>query len=488
MRNRKIFIALFMAFIFSLAFQGCSDDPSFVGMETLPQGEVISAGIHEKLIKIVNVYRDSIRSDGPTESSFAIIGHFNDINIGSTKADFVTEVSIPEGLDTFNISSAYSPDSLILCLAYSNNSWYGDTLKKLNIKIYELDRRLTPAGKYYSNESMDGAYKPVLLAERLVSPKDGIHDTIWTTSGYENILRFNLNLDNGALMNRIFNLSGEDLSHRDAFKDVLNGFYITCDDVTEDRGALININLRSTNSNLRFYYKRELIDNNTDEFYGLEPDSCTFPINKESKMFNRFKHEWTNGVQFEKDSSERIFLQGMAGSFAQFDLSDLINAWRDSISAAKDYEYSFSGITLEFYSDTVIKEDLNLYLDRQPYIAIYEEKEPGDFAIPTYQNRYENNVVAFYEGAPVSTSSTIPSYATYSASSNKFVFRMNAEYFDQLVRDSNMEIKPFYLRTYNNPEFSFRRAILLNSFNEVIDGENISYPPKITVKYVKYRR
>lgn len=473
-----------MALSFSVLFGGCNDEPSFIGMEVFPKGEIFEAGIYEDTLEIFNTFRNRIRSDGPTESSYGIIGHFNNSNIGTSKADFVTEVSIPEGLDIFNLNNSYKPDSLVLCLAYSNNSWYGDTLKELNFKIYGLTERLSPTGKYYSDHAIDISSSQ-LLAERRVSPKDGIPDSIWRTSNYEHQLRFNLNLDNNRLRDSIFNLNSEDLKNRDTFKEKFYGFYVTCDEVTGN-GVLIGINLRSTKSSMVLYYQRELIDYEDPSIvYGYERDTCNFPINRESRMFNRFGHEWADGITFDDKECKHIYLQGMAGSFAGLDISNTINAWRDSIAANNGFDYSFSGITLEFQSDTVEKTSPLLYLERQPYIAIYEEQEMGNFAVPKYKNTANNESIIFYEIITSNNGSSVNSYSTYSSATNKFMFRMNPKYFDQLVRNSEMEIKPFYLRALT-PEFSFKQTVLLNKFRETIGGTVVEAPPKITVKYVKY--
>ena len=466
--------SFFSIFSFSIvSFTSCTDDPSFVGMEILPKGDIVDAGIQEHFIKIMNVYKDPIRSDGPNESSYGIIGWYKDKYMGVTMADFVTEVSIPMGLDTFNRSVAFKPDSLVLCLAYSNNAWCGDTLQKINFRIYELNERLEPAGKYYSNRIVD--YKPVLLAERMVSPKDGISDSIWNISGYENILRFNLTDPDDLLLNKMFNLTKDDLSHRDKFKNVLHGFYITCD-IPGNTGALFNINLRSNNSQLKFFYTKKLQDYvDTTLVYGYEKDSCSFPINRESRMYNRYSHDNKDIINFEDENDTLIYIQGMAGSYAKIDFTDFVQIWRDSIDKKGIYNFSFSGITMEFKADSSL-DGVGLYLERQNFLALYEEDEDGNFVIPTFINSSGITLYPFYS---IESSGSASSYATYNASTKKFLFRMSPEYFEMLINDKDMEIKPFYLRSINS-SFNFRRQILTN-------GSQPESKPKIIVKYVKYR-
>ena len=464
-RVTKVFVILIAVFSFTY----CTDDPSFVGIEILPKGDILSTGVHEHILNVMNFSKDSIRSDGPNENSYGIIGCYRDRLLGETRADFLTEVSIPLGIDVFNKNIAFSYDSLVLCLAYSKNGWYGDTLQQLNFKIYELNTRLSFAEKYYNNESVEGKYNPIPIAEKLASPKNNIPDSIWNTSNYENVLRFNIS--DSILIRKIFNFTNDNLAHRDSFKNVLNGFYITCDLPPIDRtGALFNINLLSNNSVLKFFYKKKVEDYITGEVYGFEKDSCSFPINRESRMFNRFTHTYNEEHDIFNDVN-RIYIQGMAGSFAKIDMTDFIQIWRDSIKNRNNYDFSFSGISIEFPVDTFIDEK-GLYLERQNYLALYEEDENNNFVFPTFSDESGNTLSVFYS---ILGTSANP-YATYDASSKKFTFRMNLDYFNQLVRDEEMEIKPLYLRSLNSA-FNFKRQILTNNLSK----------PKISVSYVKYK-
>ena len=477
----------------------CSDDPSSIGMDILPKGEILEVGVYEENIKLINIESNRLRTDGPTENSFGIVGYFRDERIGRTIADFFTEVSIPAVYEEFNKykdkdTVIYTADSLVFSLAYSNNAWYGDSAQNINLKIYEINERLSFANKYYSDNSMD--YNDVILASMEVNPKSGVSDSLWSTSNFEKVLRFNFNNSyrnyienishNNALRDTLFNIAKDSLTSREAFKNVLKGFYITCGmppDTIDPFGALFKMNLRSENSFLRLFYKKELIDKITHVSYGFERDSFTFPINRESRMFNRFTHDYStnNEVILNDHNAPRIFIQGMAGIIAEMDFDDLINEWRKKINEKENFDYGFSGITLEFWVDLVLPTQ-GLYQERQPYLAIYEEDETGNYTFPTFTNKYGNSAPCYYS---INSSGDAVSYSTYSSSTKTFTFRIQPEYFDQLVRPNKdgqyAEIKPLYLRSLS-PEFDFRQQIICNT-NDPEKGQK----PRITVKYVKYR-
>ncbi|MCL2074027.1 MAG: DUF4270 domain-containing protein [Marinilabiliaceae bacterium] len=493
MIKNKRFIIVLLILTATFFTKGCTEDPSSIGIDILPEGEIVYVGVHIDSIKIWNLESNRLRTDGPTENSFGIVGYFRDTRIGGTTiADFFTEVSIPQGLDSFNRHrDVYSVDSLLLSLAYSNNAWYGDTGHIITLKVYELKEPMSFKEKYYQDSSID--HKDVLLSQLEISPRNNLTDSIWSISNFENALRFNFNRDQ-TLMNTIFNISQSSLENREAFKEVLKGFYITSDIPADNdaiTGALFKINLRSTNSFMRLFFTKELRDFlDPTIIYGYEKDSVTFPINRESRMFNRFEHEYDanadGGVILNDPTSEKIFLQGMAGSIAKIDFRNLIEAWRDSINNPEnnDLHFSFSGITLEFWTNRVLGI-AGLFLERQQFLAIYEEDDNGDYIFPTFINKYGNSSPCFYS---IGSSGNTDPYSTYNSSLNNFTFRINPEYFNKLVRkDENgnyAEISDLYIRPLS-PEFDFRQQIINNQYDP--QNPEIGYMPRITVRYIKYR-
>ena len=483
MQNWKKSLALFTILTLFLFFICCNEEFTSIGLHDLPGGEIERVGVQVDSIMIMNISSNRLRTDGPTENSFGIVGYFRDERIGLTVADFFTEVSIPAGLDTFNRhNDVYSVDSLVLSFAYPNNAWYGDPNREINIKIYELSERMSFATKYFHDDEIE--YEDVLLSQLNISPKSNVADSIWTTTNFENVLRFNLNQDrDSTLLKKIFNISQSSLSNREAFKEVLKGFYITCDVPTDTIGALFRINLRSQNSFLRLFYTKKLQDyNNHEIIYGYEKDSVTFPINRESRMFNRFVHDYDeeNEIVLDDPNSEKIFLQGMAGTVAQIDFKKIVEAWRDSISNEenRDFDFHFSSITLEFWINRVLGT-AGLQLERQPSLAIYEEDDDGDYVLPTFTNKFDNIVPCFFS---TNAQGSAVTFSTYNASTQTFTFRIQPEYFDQLARDKDMKINDLYLRPLS-PEFDFRQQIINN-----VNNPDIGSIPRITVNYVKYKK
>ncbi len=463
-RSGKILAILLIA---SSLFAGCDDDPATLGFDILPSEDLITAEVKIEFPEVTNVISERIISQGPTESSFAILGYFNDPRFGSTKADFVTEVSLVEDRAAFKADKNYAIDSLVLTFSYSYLNWVGDSLARHNVKIYELNSKLNPLDVFYSNTSMEGRFYQQVIGEKTWYAYDNVADAKWKTKGYLHKTSIKLRDE---VANKILNFSTKDLAHRDSLKNVFHGFYVTLDDSSnpEKFNSLLKINLRETSSNLTLYYHEKIIDAVTGEYYGKESFSYTFPINKESRMYNRFNHDHTGKITFGSPSTPFLFVQGMAGSYVKFDFSDKITAWKNTLEQinTSQEKYCISSIELVFEADTFTKEHHALYMPKLSDLYIFEKDETGKLVIPKFTDSFGNQVNAFIRPG-----------ASYNAQTNQFVFKMKPEYFIKVAKNE-IVAKPFYLRGLS-PEFNCNRIVLINS--QFPDKK-----PRVIIKYVKY--
>jgi hypothetical protein len=130
---------------------------------------------------------------------------------------------------------------------------------------------------------------------------------------------------------------------------------------------------------------------------------------------------------------------------------------------------------LEFTVDDFL-DDPGLSLERQQYLALFEKNEKEEFILPTF--KYRNQTLNVFHSQTSTGSASV--YATYNASTKKFTFKMQPEYFDMLVREKEKREIIYYLRPLS-PEFNFKRQIITN------DSASSSRP-KAIIKYVKYRK
>jgi hypothetical protein len=182
-------------FIAASIFAGCNDEPSAIGLELLPEGDIIKAEAIIEYPEFMNVKNrvrtdnfigtEAISSSGSIgkwfKSYYGILGHFDDPRFGTTSADIVTEVSLFSGREAFierlgaDSSAIFEVDAIKLLIAYApmandtSFSWIGNNSAEHTIKVYELSQRisnvLSGTDKYYNDASIEGMYYPEALAE-----------------------------------------------------------------------------------------------------------------------------------------------------------------------------------------------------------------------------------------------------------------------------------------------------------------------------------
>jgi len=147
-----------------IMLMSCTSDPGKLGLDLLPNDDLVVVGnVVDTSIQSYTASDDIQRTD---ESSFNILGAFNDPVFGKTIADFACQYRL-SGFPLFN--SIEEIDSLILYLAYKEI--YGDTLTTQNLKIYELLSDLPFDDKFYQNIDLKGMSKGEVLSEKKLHPK-----------------------------------------------------------------------------------------------------------------------------------------------------------------------------------------------------------------------------------------------------------------------------------------------------------------------------
>ncbi|MGQ1947332.1 DUF4270 family protein [Geofilum sp. OHC36d9] len=470
--KQRLATALGSIVLSSLIIVGCTNDPSNIGGQILPTSDLITANADSQKMVVKNILPESILSDGTMQGAVGFIGHFNDPRLGSTKSDFVTEVNIGDAIDSLDADGLnYFPDSVVLNLYYTNYSWFGDKDASLNLKVYELTERLSSDQPYYSNEPMDGRYNPVALGEKRITPYDNRTDSLWSAYKADTI-QIRLTDELASRLFDVRNISTGDKSERDAFKDILNGLYVTLDnslDVTN--GVLLRIDLLNTLSNLTLYYHKEFYDLEKEQILAIESHNYVFPINEEGRIFNRFEHTYTSNVIFNDTDAGQVFAQGMAGSYMEVDLSDIYEQWADSVDHYRisNSQLGFSVVELILKADTTtLDEEEDLYLPKSQTLSIKVKNEDGKFTYPSYEENNES-YMGFSNSGQAGFNSEKASF-TFSMSKDYFQFQLNkvlsGETPDKLfIRLPSTQFNPYRIVIYNNHE---------------------TYFPKVKVKYVVY--
>ncbi len=507
-KGQSIIIGLISLLIIS----GCQDDPADFGKDILPGKSFINAHSYDKhYLTTYSVTKDSVRTDDP---AFGILGYLKDPDFGISDADLLTQVG-PGAIildSAFNMGSDYFADSLVLTLNYRFNWWYGDMLAKHMIKVYELTTDIYPTpNKYYSNLNVDGYYDPNNpVAERLSFVNDDVNDTLWIRSANDmweypdSLWRYPSYLWNTSLSNleshnwsfllndeltqRIFNLDSTTLANPAQFKQILKGFYISSDLIDEgDMGSLVKMDMLGAGTDLKLYYSHYSRDED-----GVVTDtlkkSHIFPINVEAVRINRFMHDFENKIDFNDPDASKLFVQGMAGSYARIDFPEDLYNWADSLnyeeSPGNTSHIGFSVVDIFIHVDT-IASDLDRYFPPSQ-LTIYAPKkdEDGNYLDdnnntvdksqqvlyrPYFLDKYGQLQFAFSEG-------------TFDPNLKLYYFNLKVEFLDFIMKrkeEAGIEfLKEVYLAPAN-PDGNFQRVILHSSESE-------TDPVTFNIGYVKY--
>lgn len=468
--NSRLKGSFFMLSLFILLFSGCENDPASLGIDVLPPSDVIFAAIDSQRIVSVTMSPEEILSDGYSKNARAFLGRYYDPKMGMTKADFIAELNIATPVDSFDADGInYYPDSAVLNLYYHNNGWYGNKFSKLDIKVYELTERLDTDLPYLSNYSIDGKYKPEWIGEKIITPYAGKNDSVWTVHKSDTI-SIKLSEEFTQRLFELRNISAENKEERDKFKDIINGIYVTINDELDDNtsGALLNIDILNSLSNVTLHYKKEIFDMTSEQVVGIRSLNYRFPISRSGRVFNRFEHNLSEDVEIEGKESERLFIQGLAGTYVKLDLSDVYKQWKDSarIALENNVNLEISGVDFTFYVDSIRSNfEKTLYMPVETRLNILSKNEDGKFTEPSYKDG-DVEYGAFYSAG----------IAEYNALKNNFQFSMKKDYFTYII-NNDIEEEAFYLKLPSTP-FNYKRMVLFN--NDPI------LHPKVKIRYVKF--
>lgn len=455
-------------------FSSCNNDPANIGLDTLPKSDIIQGNSISKAFYAKNVIPDRVITDSHSSGATAILGYFSDPIFGPVKADFATEFSLSKaGIDPFYYDpdtkapaqEKMFPDSVILRLPYFYQDWFGKLDAKQKLQVYELSEKLEKASseaRYYNDFEIMGKYYANLLAEKEYTVHGGIGDTltdsIWNT--LQGLYPMEIRLAD-EVANKLFNLTSEQLSSDELFKEAFNGLYITTPSNPSSAGSLLLFNLYNRDAKLVLYYHKQ-VTNDSIKKYNYE-----FVIDRSSRFFNRYSHTFSGSIVTGTTDASMLMIQGLAGSYAEFDISSLIYEWKDSLkNNSGDLQIGISGVDLIFTADTLTKVD-GLFTPASNVLQIKMKDSRGIMKNPTYIDSNGDKVAMF-----------ITSAADFDESSLSYTFKLNQAFFEDAAL-GKVEVPVLYLQLPSS-QFNFNRVVLYNN----VAAAN----PVFKVKYVKYRR
>ena len=268
-------------------------------------------------------------------------------------------------------------------LSYGQGSWYGDTLAKHKVSLYELTSRMDPDINYTSD------FNPSLLNYDPLNPigeleyyiRNNQEDTLWSTSGYIHNLEISLNDEIGL---RLYNAESETINDVENFKNLFNGIYATTQKIDESEGSLLMLNYRQIDQEISILYRGRRYE---DDIAVYDTLSWNFPINIESSKCLKYERDYSNSnIDFTSNNTDKIYLQGMAGTRGKINITDaFVEKWEEilPVNTTEQSEQitSIASVELSLYVDTTIAN----FRDYLPDALNLQIMDDGELRTPSFQ-------------------------------------------------------------------------------------------------------
>lgn len=394
------YVGLFTIVFFTII--SCEKEIEGIGVDIIGNGKFDT----DVLTSEVETGNENIERVAANRIQQYLLGVYADNEFGSLKGSTVSQLLLPSVGANYDYGTNAAIDSVIIFIPYQStkqenatdgkpvfeiDSVIGNPDVKFKLSVYELETFLntldpTDPSKdmiYYSDKVFKKATTPFYSDDFKINANDTVAyikrympdgitvydiDTIKSATVSPSI---KLPL-NEAMIQQIFvdNASGPEFESLDAFIHYFRGFYIEATEFTTNKSHLISLNM--TTPRMAIYYSNDQDEEADKDLNGndvlgekgvrvKEKYEFVFGPNKS----NFLERDYTNSKQ---SGSERLYVQGAAGSIATVDLfSDLSDEELDDL---RNNQWLITDAKLTFYVDQNASSNI---VPEQLFIYNYEE-------------------------------------------------------------------------------------------------------------------
>lgn len=369
---------------------GCNDDLGVVGPSIQPPGDRVDVMNDTFKIQASTVLMDAVYAKTDT----ALLGEIYDPLYGNLKSDYLCQFYCPDNFRFANTPIDGKIDSMDFVILYQNS--IGDTLVPMRAQIYQLTEPLKK--DYYTNVNPEEFtnMKISLGAKTYTAYDQSLSDSVRTEQWPHVRIRMPKEVGQKLYDETINN--PETFNTQDSFNRFFPGLYVT---TTYGTGNVLNVK----SSQMIIYYK------------------CVGPTGKDSLVSETFKV-----------TKEVIQLS----RFKNTDMNQLLQP-------NEDYTYikSPAGVCtrLVFPMKEIIPKVKGRYLNNFPLLLKAYPQEDWKYAFQPAPNLLlipEDSVKTFFENGQVDNNYSTFVSATYSATTQQYVFG-NISKLIQFQMDTNPE-------------------------------------------------
>jgi hypothetical protein len=307
--------SIFLALILIAA--ACKKTDSNIGRDILPADDILGATYCDTAtVLCYSIPDDSFRTDESYIGSVSnLLGTIADPVFGRTDASIYVNLSNPNNSADVGFGADPKLDSVVLCLAYERDIYYGSLTDQLKFNVYQLTNQIYYDSSYYNYSTVpyDASNELTYNGTGQTFHIDPFTDTYDGDDKKAPHIRIRLKNEVG----QQFMDDSLKLKNTDALRAAFNGLYLTTKNTpvgSNDFGSIAYIDLTSPLSRIAIYY------HNGNDLTAKPPVYLTLYSNV---RFNHYDHDRSsadplylqqlNGTN-PSLGDNHLFLQGMANS------------------------------------------------------------------------------------------------------------------------------------------------------------------------------
>lgn len=217
----------------TLAFFGCDDNTGSMGLDLLPDSDLITVGTKTFKVHTKSISLDSIFA----KTNMGYIGKYTDPDFGYYETSFLTQLnstdslSFPEPYDDNAHTGIMAGDSVHLTqliFSYPSGSYFGDSLTAARMSVYELNKKLQK--NHYTNVDPELYYNPADLLGRKAYTAVDLSIPQSRRDSVGNFITFNLSNNVGNRILKKYRDNANNFVNAEAFiENVFKGIYAKAD-------------------------------------------------------------------------------------------------------------------------------------------------------------------------------------------------------------------------------------------------------------------
>jgi hypothetical protein len=396
---KKIFVFLLSTALLC-GFYSCSDDNIGSSISDSVAGVVMDSSF---TVSGATVTNSKLLSRTITQ----LVGNIKATNYGSLKADFVTQFMPSNALDTAGVGEGYL-DSLKLALRIPLGGYTGDSVVPMRVNVYKLSKQLPST--IYSDFDPSGYYSTsdLLGSASYTATALGLRSTYVDTLNDNGCREFFVKLPHSLLLDfyRKYKSSPETFATPAAFAKYFPGIYVT---TSFGNGRVVNI---TDNEMIAYYRKYVVLTDSTDTVYHKTQSYLTAA--PEVITNNNINLEVASSVK-QMIANGDIIVQAPAGYEVslKFPAQEIVNRFKQDAASLS----VVNRLEMEIPVSPISNEN---GIEPPKYLLLVKTAKKDKFFA---DKTTTDNINSFY--------------ATYNASTHKYVFSSMLNYILNIINDEN---------------------------------------------------